>query len=30
MPHDQAHTPPADLGLAFCWAVGLNTVYVVV
>ncbi|MFN3577739.1 MAG: cation diffusion facilitator family transporter [Tabrizicola sp.] len=32
MPHDHAHThkPPADLGPAFRWAVGLNTAYVLV
>lgn len=32
MPHDHAndHIPPADLGPAFRWAVGLNTAYVVV
>lgn len=30
MPHDHAHTPPADLGPAFRWAVGLNSVYVIV
>ncbi|MDZ7711077.1 MAG: cation diffusion facilitator family transporter [Roseovarius sp.] len=30
MPHDHVHTPPADLGPAFRWAVGLNTAYVIV
>ena len=32
MPHEHAHdhTPPADLGPAFRWAVGLNTAYVIV
>jgi len=30
MAHDHAHTPPADLGPAFRWAVGLNTAYVVI
>ncbi|MFN7223056.1 MAG: cation diffusion facilitator family transporter [Paracoccaceae bacterium] len=32
MPHDHAHDhkPPADLGPAFRWAVGLNTAYVLV
>lgn len=32
MPHDHAHdhSPPKDLGPAFLWAVGLNTVYVIV
>ncbi len=32
MPHDHAHThtPPADLGPAFRWSVGLNTAYVLV
>lgn len=32
MPHDYAHnhTPPADLGPAFRWAVGLNVSYVLV
>lgn len=32
MAHDHAHdhTPPADLGPAFRWAVGLNTAYVLV
>ncbi|MGL4438245.1 MAG: cation diffusion facilitator family transporter [Bosea sp. (in: a-proteobacteria)] len=32
MVHDHAltHTPPADLGPAFRWAVGLNTAYVLV
>lgn len=32
MPHDHAHdhAPPADLGPAFRWAVGLNTAYVIV
>lgn len=30
MPHDHDHRPPADLGPAFRWAVGLNTAYVVV
>ncbi|HHC30242.1 MAG TPA: cation transporter, partial [Rhodobacterales bacterium] len=34
MPHDHAHghahTPPANLGPAFRWAVGLNTGYVIV
>lgn len=30
MPHDHAPAPPADLGPAFQWAVGLNTVYVIV
>ena len=31
MPHDHghAHAPPADLGPAFRWAVGLNTAYVI-
>jgi len=28
--HAHAHTPPADLGPAFRWAVGLNTAYVLV
>jgi cobalt-zinc-cadmium efflux system protein len=27
--HNHAHRPPADLGLAFRWAVGLNTAYVI-
>ena len=27
MPHDHDHAPPADLGPAFKWAVGLNTGY---
>ena len=32
MPHDHGHdhAPPADLGPAFRWAVGLNTAYVIV
>lgn len=30
MPHDHARTPPANLGPAFQWAVGLNTAYVIV
>jgi cobalt-zinc-cadmium efflux system protein len=32
MPHDHAHDhkPPADLGPAFRWAVGLNTGYVII
>lgn len=32
MAHDHAHdhTPPADLGPAFRWAVGLNTAYVLI
>ena len=30
MPHDHAHTAPADLGPAFRWAVGLNSAYVLV
>ncbi|WP_439154396.1 cation diffusion facilitator family transporter [Yoonia sp.] len=30
MAHDHAHTPPTDLGPAFRWAVGLNTVYVII
>ncbi|WP_296761500.1 cation diffusion facilitator family transporter [Sediminimonas sp.] len=30
MPHDHAHAPPADLGPAFRWAVGLNAAYVIV
>lgn len=30
MPHDHDHRPPADLGPAFRWAVGLNTAYVVI
>ncbi|MEX0971274.1 MAG: cation diffusion facilitator family transporter [Paracoccaceae bacterium] len=30
MPHDHNHVPPADLGPAFRWAVGLNSAYVVV
>lgn len=30
MPHDHDHRPPADLGPAFRWAVGLNTAYVIV
>ncbi len=30
MPHPHAHPPPADLGPAFRWAVGLNAAYVVV
>ncbi len=30
MAHDHDHRPPADLGPAFRWAVGLNTGYVVV
>jgi len=30
MAHDHAHTPPADLGPAFRWAVGLNSAYVLV
>jgi len=30
MAHDHTHTPPADLGPAFRWAVGLNTAYVLV
>lgn len=28
--HDHGHRPPADLGPAFRWAVGLNSAYVVV
>lgn len=30
MAHDHDHSPPADLGPAFRWAVGLNTAYVIV
>jgi cobalt-zinc-cadmium efflux system protein len=30
MAHDHNHAPPADLGPAFRWAVGLNTAYVLV
>lgn len=30
MAHDHAHVPPADLGPAFRWAVGLNTAYVLI
>lgn len=30
MPHQHDHRPPADLGPAFRWAVGLNTGYVIV
>jgi len=30
MPHDHDHHPPADLGPAFRWAVGLNFAYVIV
>lgn len=30
MAHDHDHRPPADLGPAFRWAVGLNTAYVIV
>lgn len=30
MAHDHNHAPPADLGPAFRWAVGLNASYVVV
>lgn len=30
MAHDHAHAPPADLGPAFRWAVGLNAAYVLV
>lgn len=30
MAHDHTHTPPADLGPTFRWAVGLNTGYVLV
>jgi cobalt-zinc-cadmium efflux system protein len=30
MPHDHDHHPPADLGPAFRWSVGLNTAYVIV
>jgi cobalt-zinc-cadmium efflux system protein len=30
MTHDHDHSPPADLGPAFRWAVGLNTGYVLV
>lgn len=30
MAHDHDHRPPADLGPAFRWAVGLNTSYVIV
>lgn len=30
MAHDHVHHPPADLGPAFRWAVGLNTGYVIV
>ncbi|MFN4125273.1 cation diffusion facilitator family transporter [Pannonibacter indicus] len=32
MPHDHAHDhrPPADLGPAFRWSVGLNVAYVIV
>ena len=30
MPHDHDHRPPADLGPAFRWAVGLNAAYVLV
>lgn len=29
MAHDHDHSPPADLGPAFRWAVGLNTGYVI-
>ncbi len=29
MAHDHNHAPPADLGPAFRWAVGLNAAYVV-
>ncbi len=29
MAHNHDHRPPADLGLAFRWAVGLNTAYVI-
>lgn len=30
MPHDHDHRPPADLGPAFRWSIGLNTAYVFV
>lgn len=30
MAHDHAHPPPRDLGPAFRWAVGLNTIYVII
>jgi cobalt-zinc-cadmium efflux system protein len=30
MPHGHDHRPPADLGPAFRWAVGLNTGYVII
>lgn len=30
MSHNHDHTPPADLGPAFRWAVGLNVAYVIV
>jgi cobalt-zinc-cadmium efflux system protein len=30
MAHDHDHSPPADLGPAFRWAVGLNAAYVIV
>jgi len=30
MAHDHVHTPPADLGPAFRWALGLNTAYVLI
>src|SRR3989338_2866070 len=30
MAHDHDHSPPADLGPAFRWAVGLNAAYVLV
>jgi len=30
MPHGHNHPPPADLGPAFQWAVGLNAAYVIV
>ncbi len=30
MAHDHHHTPPADLGPAFRWAVGLNSLYVLI
>mgnify|MGYP005848147021 CR=1 FL=1 len=30
MAHDHVHTPPADLGPAFRWAVVLNTAYVLI
>jgi cobalt-zinc-cadmium efflux system protein len=30
MAHDHTHAPPADLGPAFRWAVGLNSVYLLI